>query len=70
MIDRTEINSLVITVKDDKGRLAFDTELPLGKKYGTINSGIGIGIQDLDALTGKTCRTPHHAYCADSVFQG
>ena len=52
-IDRTEINSLVITVKDDFGRIAFDTELPLGQKYGTINSGRGIGIGDLDTLLGK-----------------
>lgn len=52
-IDRTEINSLVITVKDDYGRLAFDTDLSLGNKYGTINSNPGVGIQDLDALLTK-----------------
>jgi hypothetical protein len=52
-IDRTEINSLVITVKDDNGRIAFDTDTPLGVKYGTINTGQGIGIEDLDALMAK-----------------
>lgn len=57
-IDRTEINTLVITVKDDFGRLAFDTEMPLGKKYGSINPSKGIGIQDLDALLAKLAE--HH----------
>jgi hypothetical protein len=52
-IDRTEINSLVITVKDDNGRIAFNTDLPLGKKYGTINSSPGVGIGDLDGLLAK-----------------
>ncbi len=52
-IDRTEINSLVITLKDDLGRVAFDTELPLGMKYGTVNTGPGIGLQDLDGLLAK-----------------
>jgi hypothetical protein len=57
-IDRTEINSLVITVKDDNGRIAFDTDMPLGKKYGTVNAGVGIGLQDLDALVAKLAE--HH----------
>ncbi len=52
-IDRTEINSLVITVKDDFGRIAFDTDLPLAQKYGTVNASRGIGIEDLDALIAK-----------------
>jgi len=52
-IDRTEINSMVITVKDDYGRIAFDTDMPLGEKYGTINSSGGIGIADLDTLLAK-----------------
>jgi hypothetical protein len=57
-IDRTEINSLVITVKDDYGRVAFDTDLPIAKKYGTINYGAHIGIADLDALLAKLAE--HH----------
>jgi hypothetical protein len=50
-IDRTELNSMVITVKDDFGRLAFDTDMPLGKKYGTISPNLGI--RDLDGLMAK-----------------
>jgi hypothetical protein len=57
-IDRTEINSLVITVKDDFGRVAFDTDLPIAKKYGTVNYGLHIGIADLDALLAKLAE--HH----------
>ncbi len=52
-IDRTEINSLVVTVKDDLGRVAFDTELPLAMKYGTVNAAVGVGLQDLDGFLAK-----------------
>jgi hypothetical protein len=57
-IDRTEINSLVITVKDDYGRIAFNTEMALGKKYGTINYKQFVGIADLDGLLAKLAE--HH----------
>jgi hypothetical protein len=52
-IDRTEINSLVITLKDDLGRVAFNTEMPLAMKYGTINYNRAIGMADLDGLLAK-----------------
>ncbi len=57
-IDRTEINSIVITVKDDRGHIAFNTDMALGVKYGTVNAGAGIGIEDLDGLMAKL--SEHH----------
>jgi len=48
LIDRTEINSLVIEVKDEYGRVAFDSDAPMAVESDTVKPIIWGG--DLDAL--------------------
>ena len=48
LIDRTEINALVIEVKDEYGRVAYNSEAPMAVEHGTVKPIIWGG--DIDAL--------------------
>jgi hypothetical protein len=48
LIDRTEINALVVEVKDEYGRVAFDSDAPMAVKNGTVKPIIWGG--DVTAL--------------------
>jgi hypothetical protein len=48
IIDRTELNAMVVAVKDDNGRIAYDSQAPMALEYKTVNPFIWGG--DLDAL--------------------
>ena len=48
LIDRTEINALVIEVKDEYGRVAYDSNAPMAVEHSTVKPVIWGG--DLDAL--------------------
>ncbi|MFZ5826019.1 MAG: putative glycoside hydrolase [Bacillota bacterium] len=47
LIDRTELNAMVINVKDDWGNITFEADLPLAKEAGAIHPDLG----DVRALT-------------------
>jgi hypothetical protein len=46
LVDRTEINAIVMAVKDDRGYVAYDSKCALALKYGTVKNIIG----DIDSL--------------------
>jgi hypothetical protein len=48
LIDRTELNAMVVAVKDDYGRIAFNSYAPMAQKYGTVKPIIWGG--NLDGL--------------------
>ncbi|OFV82118.1 MAG: hypothetical protein A2W26_06335 [Acidobacteria bacterium RBG_16_64_8] len=48
IIDRTELNAMVVAVKDDNGRIAYNSLAPMAVEYNTVNPIIWGG--DLDAL--------------------
>jgi hypothetical protein len=48
LIDRTEISALVVEVKDEYGRVAYDSDAPMALEYGTVKPIIWGG--DLDGL--------------------
>lgn len=41
LLDRTELNAMVINVKDDWGNITFETDLPLAKEAGAIHPDLG-----------------------------
>lgn len=49
LIDRTELNAMVINVKDDWGNLTFQTDLAIAKEVGAIHPDLG----DVRTLTQK-----------------
>ena len=49
LADKTEINAFVIDVKDDKGLVTYDADVPLAKEEGLIDARI----KDIDALIAK-----------------
>ncbi len=46
LADRTEINGIVVAVKDDRGYVAYDSKCALALRYGTVKNIIG----DIDSL--------------------
>jgi hypothetical protein len=48
IIDRTELNAMVVAVKDDNGRVAFDSKAPMAVEFSTVKPIIWGG--DLDGL--------------------
>jgi hypothetical protein len=46
--DTTELNAVVTSLKDDDGWLAYDSDLTLAKRYGTVNPSMGI--RDVDSV--------------------
>jgi hypothetical protein len=46
LADRTEINAIVVAVKDDRGYVAYDSKCALALRYGTVKNIIG----DVDSL--------------------
>ena len=51
VIEWSELNSLVITIKADNGWVAYDARSPLAEKYGTISPERGMS--DVDAVLRK-----------------
>lgn len=49
LVDRTELNAMVINVKDDWGNITFETDLTIAREAGAIHPGLG----DVRALTRK-----------------
>ncbi|MCL5736209.1 MAG: putative glycoside hydrolase, partial [Actinobacteria bacterium] len=49
LADSTEINAFVIDVKDDRGYVTYDADVPLAKEEGLIDKRI----KDIDALIAK-----------------
>lgn len=41
LVDRTELNAMVINVKDDWGNITFETDLPIAKEAGAIHPDLG-----------------------------
>lgn len=41
LVDRTELNAMVINVKDDWGNITFETDLPLAREAGAIVPDLG-----------------------------
>lgn len=48
LIDRTELNALVVNVKDDWGNITYETDQPIAKGAGAVNPDLA----DLKAFTG------------------
>lgn len=46
LADRTEVNAIVVAVKDDRGYVAYDSKCALALRYGTVKNIIG----DIDTL--------------------
>lgn len=55
-IDKTEINAVVIDVKDDNGRISYAVDSPLVTEYGSVKKFI----PDMDGLMAKL--KAHHIY--------
>lgn len=55
-IDKTEINAVVIDVKDDNGRISYAMDSPLVTEYGSVKKFI----PDMDGLMAKL--KEHHIY--------
>jgi hypothetical protein len=49
LVDETELNSMVIDIKNDYGRIAYQSTLPMAVEYGVGSSNI----RDIDALMNK-----------------
>jgi hypothetical protein len=43
LVDRTELNAMVINVKDDWGNVTLDANIPLAKEAGAIHADLGDG---------------------------
>lgn len=48
-LDRTELNAVVIDIKDDSGRITYEMETPMVQEVGSVS----VQIQDLPALMAK-----------------
>ncbi len=46
LIEETELNAVVIDIKDDRGWITYDTDLDLPREYGAVNARLG----DLEEL--------------------
>jgi len=49
LVERTELNAMVINVKDDWGNITFDWDHPVAKAAGSVHSDLG----DIRTLTGQ-----------------
>ena len=49
LVDRTELNAMVIDIKNDEGRVTYEMETPLVKELGAAKRYI----RDMDALVEK-----------------
>lgn len=66
LLSRTELNTLVIDVKDDLGRVSYKSEVPLVKEIGASNSGM---INDIQALMKKLKNNNIHTIARIVVFK-
>lgn len=50
LLDRTELNALVIDVKGDRGLIPYDTEVPLAREAGALGP---VRVRDFDDILGR-----------------
>jgi hypothetical protein len=65
VVERTELNCMVIDIKDSTGRLGYEIEVPLAKEIGA-NQG---RIRDIDGLLSRCHRAGIYAIARIVVFQ-
>lgn len=65
LVERTELNAMVIDIKDSYGKVAYDSEVPLAKTVG-ISKG---KIKDLPALIARLHEKNIYAIARIAVFQ-
>lgn len=53
LVERTELNAMVVNVKDDWGNITIDTDHPLAKAAGAVNPDLGDGKQFTETLRSK-----------------
>ncbi len=66
LIDETELNAVVIDVKDYSGKLSFETNIPLAEEIGAHNE---IRIADIDSLIKKLHERNIYVIGRTQVFQ-
>jgi len=65
LVDETELNAMVIDIKDSYGKVAYDSEVPLAQKIG-ISKG---RIKDLPGVLAKLHEKKIYAIARIAVFQ-
>lgn len=53
LIDRTELNAMVINVKDDWGNITFEADVPVAKEANAVHPTLGDGRQQIKQLKEK-----------------
>ena len=64
-VERTELNAVVIDIKDSTGRIAYDSQVPLARQIGA-NEG---RIRDIDALLSRCHRGAIYTIARIVLFQ-
>lgn len=66
LLSKTELNTLVIDVKDDLGRISYKSEVPLAKEIGAANT---VMIRDVKSLIKKLKSNNIHTIARIVVFK-
>jgi len=65
LAEETEINAVVVDVKDSRGYIAYDTDIPAAKKYASENKKI----KDIDAMVEKFHEKDIYVIARIAVFR-
>lgn len=65
LINRTELNAVVIDIKDYSGKVLYDTQVPLANELGLVDNRIG----DVEALIQKLHANDIYVIARQTVFQ-